>query len=229
MPGAPRPATGARSESSGCIWRCRCCPASSWPGTAWPVACRITCDGAELAPGRLEIEVSEELLLADADAGGMGVAALKEVGARIALDGFGRGSMSLRGLQLGVLDTLKLAREIHQHVPDDQRRGALVRALIALGKDLGLRVVAEGIDRHEQLALPAAERLRCGAGLHELPATARRRLHRLAAPGVGAARGAARRSRLRDRSPRQAGTSGIPRRCRRTPGSLVVYSRSRRP
>jgi EAL domain-containing protein (putative c-di-GMP-specific phosphodiesterase class I) len=95
--------------------------------------------------------MSEELLLADADAGGMGVAALREVGARIALDGFGRGSMSLRALQLGVLDTLKLAREIHQHVPDDQRCGALVRALIALGKDLGLRVVAEGIDRHEQL------------------------------------------------------------------------------
>jgi diguanylate cyclase len=106
---------------------------------------------AELAPGRLEIEVSEELLLADADAGGIGVAALKEVGARIALDGFGRGPMSLRGFQLGLLDTIKLAREIHQEVPDDHQRSAVVRALVALAKDLGLRVVAEGIDRHEQL------------------------------------------------------------------------------
>jgi diguanylate cyclase len=121
----------------------------AWNGLAGRLQDHL--DGAELAPGRLEIEVSEELLLADADAGGMGVAALREVGARIALDGFGRGSTSLRALQLGVLDTLKLAREIHQHVPDDQRCGALVRALIALGKDLGLRVVAEGIDRHEQL------------------------------------------------------------------------------
>jgi diguanylate cyclase len=106
---------------------------------------------AELAPGRLEIELSEELLLADAESGSAGLAALKEVGARIALDGFGRGPTSLRGLQLGLLDTLKLAREIHHDVPDDRRRSAVVRALIGLGKDLGLRVVADGVDRHEQL------------------------------------------------------------------------------
>jgi EAL domain-containing protein (putative c-di-GMP-specific phosphodiesterase class I) len=37
-------------------------------------------------------------------------------------------------------------------VPDDQQRGALVRAIVALAKDLGLRVVAEGVDRHDQLA-----------------------------------------------------------------------------
>jgi diguanylate cyclase (GGDEF)-like protein len=106
---------------------------------------------AGLAPGRLEIEVSEELLLADADAGGAGLAALKEVGARIALDGFGRGPMSLRSLQPGRLDTLKLAREVHHDAPDDRHRSAVVRALVALGKDLGLRIIAEGVDRHEQM------------------------------------------------------------------------------
>jgi diguanylate cyclase len=108
-------------------------------------------DQAGLAPGRLEIEVSEELLLADADAGGTGLAALKEVGARIALDGFGRGPMSLRSLLLGRLDTLKLAREVHHDTPDDHHRSAVVRALAALARELGLRVVAEGVDRHEQL------------------------------------------------------------------------------
>jgi diguanylate cyclase len=108
-------------------------------------------DHAELAPGRLEIEVSEELLLADADAGGAGLAALKEVGARIALDGFGRGPMSLRSLQAGRLDTLKLAREVHHDTPDEHHRSAVVRALVALARELGLRVVAEGVDRHEQL------------------------------------------------------------------------------
>jgi diguanylate cyclase len=49
------------------------------------------------------------------------------------------------------MDTLKLARESHHGVPEDRRSSAVVRALVALGKDLGLRVVAEGIDRHEQL------------------------------------------------------------------------------
>ncbi len=73
---------------------------------------------AGLAPGGLEIELSEELLLNAADAGGGALAALKALGVRVALDGYGRGPTSLRGLQLGVLDTVKLARELHQDVPD---------------------------------------------------------------------------------------------------------------
>ena len=121
----------------------------AWSGLAGRLQERL--DHAELAPGGLEIEVSEELLLADAEAGGAGVAALKDVGARVAIDGFGRGPTSLRGLQLGRVDTLKLAREFHQDVPDDRRRSAVVRALVALAEDLGLRVVAEGVDRHQQL------------------------------------------------------------------------------
>ena len=71
---------------------------------------------------------------------------------RIALDDFGSGPMSLRSLELGLLDTIKLVRAMHQEVPDDQQRGALVRAIVSLAKDLGLRVVAEGVDRHDQLA-----------------------------------------------------------------------------
>jgi diguanylate cyclase (GGDEF)-like protein len=121
----------------------------AWSGLASRLQDRLR--GAELAPARIEIEVSEELLLADAEAGGSGLAALKQVGVRIALDGFGRGPMSVRGLQLGMVDTLKLAREVHREVPHDHQRSAVVRALVTLAKDLGLRVVAEGIDRHEQL------------------------------------------------------------------------------
>jgi EAL domain-containing protein (putative c-di-GMP-specific phosphodiesterase class I) len=70
---------------------------------------------------------------------------------RLALDGYGRGPTSLRGLQLGVLDTLKLARELHQEVPADPQRSAVVAAVVALARALGLRVVAEGVDRQEQL------------------------------------------------------------------------------
>ncbi len=79
-------------------------------------------------------------------------AALKALGVRLALDGYGRGPTALRGLQLGVLDTLKLARELHQDVPADAQRAAVVGAIIALARELGLRVVAEGVDRQEQLA-----------------------------------------------------------------------------
>lgn len=116
---------------------------------------------AQLAPARLEIEIAEPLLLADADAGGAGLAALEEIGVRIALDGFGSGPMSLRSLELGLLHTIKLVREMHQEVPDDQQRGALIRAIVSLAKDLGLRVVAEGVDRHDQLAF--LRRIGCDA------------------------------------------------------------------
>ena len=106
---------------------------------------------AGLSPARLEVELAEPLLLADVEAGGAGLAAFEEIGMRIALSGFGSGPMSLRGLPLGLLDTITLARELHHDVPHDQRRSALVRAIVSLAKDLGLRVVAEAVDRHEQL------------------------------------------------------------------------------
>jgi diguanylate cyclase (GGDEF)-like protein len=106
---------------------------------------------AALRPAGLEIELSEELLLAEADAGGAALASLKDLGVRLALDGYGRGPTSLRGLQLGVLDTLKLARELHRDVPSHAQRSAVVGTLVALARELRLRVVAEGVERQDQL------------------------------------------------------------------------------
>lgn len=128
----------------------------AWTGLAAHLQERL--HGAGLQAAQLEIEVPEELLLADAAAGGAGLAALEETGVRIALDGFGQGATSLRALRLGVLDTLKLARELHQDVPEDDQRSAVLRAIVALAKELGLRVVAEGVDRQEQLSFVR----RCG-------------------------------------------------------------------
>jgi len=122
----------------------------AWSGLGARLGASLRAAG--LVAGSLEIELREELLLNDADAGGNALAALKELGVRLALDGYGSGPTSLRGLQLGVLDTLKLARELHQDVPNDAQRSAVVAAIVALARELGLRVVAEGIDRQEQLA-----------------------------------------------------------------------------
>ncbi|HSA80232.1 MAG TPA: EAL domain-containing protein [Geminicoccaceae bacterium] len=122
----------------------------AWSGLSARLGASLRAAG--LTAGSLEIELREELLLNDADAGGHALAALKELGVRVALDGYGSGSTALRSLQLGVLDTLKLARELHQDVPADTRRSAVVAAIVALARELGLRVVAEGIDRQEQLA-----------------------------------------------------------------------------
>ena len=70
-----------------------------WSGLARQLAACLRAAG--LPPGSLEIELGEELLLNDADAGGGALARLKELGVRLALDGYGGGPTSLRGLQLG--------------------------------------------------------------------------------------------------------------------------------
>jgi diguanylate cyclase len=117
-------------------------------------------EAAGLDPGHLEIELGEEALLGESSTG---LRALKELGVRIALDGFGRGPTSLRSLQLGLLDTLKLAREWHHRPHADAaparpagslgkgRHGAVVGAIITLARELGLRVVAEAVDDPAQL------------------------------------------------------------------------------
>jgi diguanylate cyclase (GGDEF)-like protein len=120
----------------------------AWSGLTEQLGAQLR--AAAVAPGSLEIELDEELLLAAS--GGDKLSALKDLGVRLALDGYGRGPTSLRGLQAGVLDTLKLARELHQDVPGDAQRSALVGALVVLARELGLRIVAEGVDRQEQLA-----------------------------------------------------------------------------
>jgi EAL domain-containing protein (putative c-di-GMP-specific phosphodiesterase class I) len=99
---------------------------------------------------------------------------------RIALDNFGRGPTSLRSLQMGILDTLKLAREWHHQPPEAAAAGhadlgswsngpraratghaAVVGAIITLARELGLRVVAEAVDDPTQLVF--LRRLGCTA------------------------------------------------------------------
>jgi EAL domain-containing protein (putative c-di-GMP-specific phosphodiesterase class I) len=138
----------------------------AWSGLAQRIQDCLRAAG--LGPDRLEIELCEEVLLSEAT---IGLRALKELGVRIALDGFGRGPTSLSGLQLGILDTLKLAREWHHKPPADAALAyakpgsgasaahaansghtAVVGAIITLARDLGLRVVAEAVDDPSQLA-----------------------------------------------------------------------------
>jgi diguanylate cyclase (GGDEF)-like protein len=118
----------------------------AWSGLAQRLEHLLRAAG--LAPHGLEIELGEDVLLSDA---ATALAGLRKLGVRIALDGYGRGPTSLRSLQLDVLDTLKLAREWHQGEPAGSGH-AVVGAIIALARDLGLRIVAEGVADHEQLA-----------------------------------------------------------------------------
>jgi diguanylate cyclase (GGDEF)-like protein len=124
----------------------------AWSGLALRIQDCLHAEGLEA--GGLEIELCEDVLMSES---ATGLRSLKELGVRIALAGFGRGPTSLRSLQPGILDTLKLAREWHhQRLDQPQAEGtghaAVVGAIITLARDLGLRVVAEAVDDPAQLA-----------------------------------------------------------------------------
>jgi len=80
---------------------------------------------------------------------------LRAIGVQIALDDFGAGHASLGHIRLLDIDTLKIDRSFVLRLPHDERDAAIVQSLVDLGRRLGLRVVAEGVDNPETFALLA--------------------------------------------------------------------------
>jgi diguanylate cyclase (GGDEF)-like protein len=107
------------------------------------------------APEHLELEVSEDVVMADVDRTTDVLRGLRALGIRIALDDFGAGQASLGHIRDLEVDTLKIDRSFVLRLPDDERDAAIVRSLVELGRRLGLRVVAEGVDKRETWALLA--------------------------------------------------------------------------
>jgi EAL domain-containing protein (putative c-di-GMP-specific phosphodiesterase class I) len=101
-----------------------------------------------LKPESLVLEVTETVMLADADVAVTRLHALKELGVRIAMDDFGTGYSSLSYLSRLPVDILKMDRSFLAPGIDDN---ALAAAIMAIGDRLGLEVVAEGIERPEQI------------------------------------------------------------------------------
>jgi diguanylate cyclase (GGDEF)-like protein len=102
--------------------------------------------------GALELELDEALLIADGESGFAGAQRLRATGVRLALDAFGAGPTSLRGLQSGLIDTIKLDPILLKNVPDDRQKAAIAAAILDLARRLGLRCVASGGDTQEQVA-----------------------------------------------------------------------------
>lgn len=101
----------------------------------------------------IELEIDERLLLEELEAGGQALAGMAEAGIRIAVEGFGAGPASLRLLRDVPLATIKLSPDLLQGTPRDNHRTLFASAVIRLGKQLGLRVVVEGVEDNEQLGL----------------------------------------------------------------------------
>jgi diguanylate cyclase (GGDEF)-like protein len=108
---------------------------------------------AGVPPARLALEITESLLLTDSAEMQSVIGQLKEIGVDLSLDDFGTGHSSMDYLKFLPVDELKIERRFVAGLLSDRRDRAIVSAIIQLAHDLGLRVVAEGIETPEQAQL----------------------------------------------------------------------------
>ena len=97
-------------------------------------------------PGALQLEMTESMVMADPERAEQMLAALAEMGVSIAIDDFGTGYSSLARLRSLPVDTLKIDRSFVTRMHTDRSDAVIVRSTIDLGRNLGLRVVAEGVE-----------------------------------------------------------------------------------
>jgi diguanylate cyclase (GGDEF)-like protein len=148
------------------VLKAACEEASSWPNdisvavnlspkqfgdTTLADKIAMILDTTGCAPQRLEVEITESVLLKDDNANLLTLRRLRELGIRIALDDFGTGYSSLGYLQRFPFSKIKIDRSFIDGLPDNDESQAIVRSVIGLGKALGMRVTAEGVETEAQL------------------------------------------------------------------------------
>ena len=118
-------------------------------------------DGSGLPPELLELEITESVLLKDAERAIYLLHELKKIGVGLALDDFGTGYSSLSYLKDLPIDKVKIDRSFVQELIDDPRDAAITQGIISMAHHLDLQVVAEGVETAEQAAF--LSRNRCDA------------------------------------------------------------------
>ena len=159
--------TGLITELSYVLLRQACIDAQSWP-SGLMLAINVSqhqlkdpmlaermlaiLTHAEFDPKRLEVEVTESALMKDIDAARVNLQALRRAGVSIALDDFGTGYSSLSHLRDINVDRIKIDRSFVQSLGQSDESGKIVDAVLALGKSLGVRTTAEGIENETNSA-----------------------------------------------------------------------------
>ena len=105
-----------------------------------------------LPPQYLELELTESLLLTNADVMFSVLRELNEMGLKLAIDDFGTGYSSLSYLRQFPVEKLKIDRSFIKNVAVNSGDAAITTAIIGMGKSLGLKVIAEGVENEEQMA-----------------------------------------------------------------------------
>lgn len=154
------------------VLRTACTDAALWPGNlkvavnlsplqfrghtlASEVAQALSTSG--LAANRLELEITESVLLQDDEAVLFILHELRALGARISMDDFGTGYSSLSYLRRFPFDKIKIDQSFVRSLGEREDCAAIVRAVVGLGRSLGISVNAEGVETQEQLTALRAE------------------------------------------------------------------------
>jgi diguanylate cyclase (GGDEF)-like protein len=120
-------------------------------------AVREALDESGLAANRLEIEITESVLVQDTEATRAALVQLREMGVRISLDDFGTGYSSLSYLHSFPLHKVKIDRSFLKDIAGNKRSLTLLRGVARLSSELGLAVVVEGVETDEELELVTRE------------------------------------------------------------------------
>jgi diguanylate cyclase (GGDEF)-like protein len=163
--------SGLIIELGAWVLRRACLDGKAWPGLTVSVnvsplqfrrtdffdVVQRTLSETEFDPARLEIELTESVLLGNADPAEAVMLRLKEIGVHLALDDFGTGYSSLLYLRRLPFDKLKIDRSFVLSIEKAADAAAIVHAVVSLGRGLGMKVTAEGVETaDQQLFLRAA-------------------------------------------------------------------------
>jgi EAL domain-containing protein (putative c-di-GMP-specific phosphodiesterase class I) len=110
-----------------------------------------------LSPQRLEIEITEGVLIEDFERAIGILRKIKNLGVRVAMDDFGTGYSSLSYLQSFPFDKIKIDQTFIAKIGRNFSAAAIIQAILGLGRTLSLPVIAEGVETEEQLAFLAKE------------------------------------------------------------------------
>jgi diguanylate cyclase (GGDEF)-like protein len=106
---------------------------------------------ADVEPDLIELELTESLFMDVSETVQTNLLNAKDIGVNLAIDNFGMGNSNLANLKNIPVTKLKLGRALTMALPDDKRSYAVAKAMVQMGKDLGMTMIAEGVETKEQM------------------------------------------------------------------------------